>query len=60
MSEEENCDHDWVMRDGCCDTCGGHEALMCDKCWDVIDQYFRGDKERWDEVLGSGKWRDAR
>lgn len=59
MSEEEPCVHDWVMREGSCETCGGHDYLHCDNCWDYIDPYSHGDKQRWAEVLASGRWRHA-
>jgi hypothetical protein len=60
MDESDTCEHDWKMIEAYCETCGGHDALICDKCCEVLDGYDLRDKDRWDGVLKLGKWRDGR
>lgn len=59
MSECEPDEHDWVMREGMCETCGGHDHLMCSKCYETIDPYIYTDRDQWTHVLATGRWRNG-
>lgn len=52
----EQCDHDWVMFEAWCETCGGHDVLVCQRCDDAVDQYTYSQRDRWDQIVASGNW----